>query len=73
MPYNLKGREGSAGQFSLVLYMIFCCRQPFCEVCSKVKLELSLIFPASLIIMCVNVWLAVSLLILVCFMTQNLF
>lgn len=72
MPYNLRGREGSAGQFSLVLHIIFCCRQPFCEVYSKIKLELGLIFPASLIIMHVNVWLVVSLLILVFFMTQNL-
>lgn len=72
MPYNLRGREGSAGQFSLVLNIIFRSRQTFCEVYSNIKLELSLILPAPLIIMHVNVWLVVSLLILVCFMTQTL-
>lgn len=47
MPYNMKDREGSAGQFSLVLHIIFCGKQPFCEVYSKIRLDLSLIFPAS--------------------------
>lgn len=47
MPYNMRDSEGSAGQFSLVLHIIFCGKQPFCEVYSKIRLDLSLIFPAS--------------------------
>lgn len=66
MPYNMGGAggEGSVLLFILALHLIFCCRYSFSDVYSKVKLELSLIFPSllPLMLMLVNKWLAVSLL-----------
>jgi len=74
MPYSMGGKDGlgSVCQFILALCLVFL---TFCEIYSEVKLELSLILPASfsLILMLVNIWLVVSLLAFVYFMAWKLF
>lgn len=77
MAYNMAGEGGerSVWPSSLALHLIFCCRHPFFEVYSKVKLELSLVFPTSfpLILMLVNILLVVLLLTFVYFMARKPF